>query len=80
MMVVALTTQTVTATDMVNYDKVFFQLCADDGLPGQVCQRCSRLVNLSYKFKLQCESSDATLQQYLKSYSVQVVVHIMTLK
>jgi hypothetical protein len=56
-------------------DEAFFQLCADDGLPGQVCQKCSRLVNLSYKFKLQCESSDATLRQYLKSHKVQVNIN-----
>lgn len=52
---------------------VFFQLCADDGLPSQVCLRCSQLVNLSYEFKLQCESSDATLRQYQKSH-IQVTI------
>jgi hypothetical protein len=63
----------VATINKVNND-VFFQLYADDGLPGQVCQRCTRLVNLSYNFKLQCESSDATLRQYLKSQSFQVNV------
>ncbi|XP_069678871.1 zinc finger protein 3-like [Periplaneta americana] len=47
------------------------QLCADDDLPSQVCQKCSRLVNLSYKFKLQCENSDTTLRQYLETNSLQ---------
>lgn len=62
----------VATINKVNNDKAFFQLCTDDGLPVQVCQRCSRLVNLSYKFKLQCESSDTILRQYQKSHEVQV--------
>jgi hypothetical protein len=62
------------AVNMVKDDSFFFfQLCADDGLPSQVCLRCSQLVNLSYEFKLQCESSDATLRQYLKSH-IQVTI------
>lgn len=43
------------------------KLCINDGLPDQICKRCSHLVNLSYKFKKQCESSNVTLRQYLES-------------
>ncbi|GFG37890.1 hypothetical protein Cfor_07380, partial [Coptotermes formosanus] len=39
------------------------QLCAGDGLPDQICQQCACQVDTTYKFKLQCESSDATLRQ-----------------
>ncbi|KAJ9597571.1 hypothetical protein L9F63_011572 [Diploptera punctata] len=48
------------------------KLCVNDGLPGQICKRCSRLVNLSFKFKQQCENSDVTLRQYLKSHVTEV--------
>lgn len=51
---------------------MYLQLFLGDGLPAQVCRQCVRLVNTSYKFKQQCESSDAALRQYLSSqpYSV----------
>ncbi|XP_023701959.1 zinc finger protein OZF [Cryptotermes secundus] len=41
------------------------KLSSGDGLPSQVCQQCAQQVNASYDFKLRCESSDATLRQYL---------------
>ncbi|XP_069696533.1 gastrula zinc finger protein XlCGF26.1-like [Periplaneta americana] len=43
------------------------KLCAGDGLPAQVCQQCVHQVNNSYNFKLQCETSDFTLRQYLNN-------------
>lgn len=46
-----------------NKDKYFvFQMCAGDGLPAQVYERCVQQVNDLFNFKLQCESSDATLR------------------
>jgi hypothetical protein len=58
------------------YAYVCFQLFSGDGLPAQVCRQCVRLVNTSYKFKQQCESSDTALRQYLSSqpYTVNVSV------
>jgi hypothetical protein len=38
---------------------------AGDGLPAQVCERCVQRVNESFNFKLQCESSDATLRHLI---------------
>jgi hypothetical protein len=39
---------------------------AGDSLPAQVCHQCFQQVNSSYNFKLQCESSDIALRQYLR--------------
>jgi hypothetical protein len=38
-----------------------------DSLPAQVCHQCIQQVNSSYNFKLQCESSDIALRQYLRN-------------
>jgi uncharacterized Zn-finger protein len=51
------------------------QLCAGDGLPDQICQQCACQVDTSYKFKLQCESSDATLRQSLINQTIQQSPH-----
>jgi hypothetical protein len=40
---------------------------AGDSLPEQVCHQCIEQVNSSYNFKLQCESSDIALRQYLRN-------------
>jgi hypothetical protein len=37
-----------------------------DGLPALICQQCCHEVDRSYKFKMKCETSDATLKQYIK--------------
>lgn len=42
-----------------------------DSLPAQVCHQCIQQVNSSYNFKLQCESSDIALRQYLRSLDSQ---------
>lgn len=52
---------------------------AGDSLPAQVCHQCIQQVNSSYNFKLQCESSDIALHQYLRdlhpqSDSYQVII------
>jgi hypothetical protein len=59
---------------------VCFQLFSGDGLPAKVCRQCVRLVNMSYKFKQQCESSDTTLRQYLRSqpYTVSAYIIVMS--
>lgn len=44
---------------------VMFQLCMGDGLPAQVCSHCVHQINMSYSFKLQCETSDVTLRKLL---------------
>jgi hypothetical protein len=41
------------------------QLCVGDELPDKVCAECMHQVNISYNFKLQCETSDVTLRQML---------------
>ncbi|KAJ9578642.1 hypothetical protein L9F63_005132 [Diploptera punctata] len=43
------------------------KLSAGDGLPAQICENCVKSVNDSFNFKLQCESSDATLRQFLNT-------------
>ncbi|PSN35216.1 hypothetical protein C0J52_16888 [Blattella germanica] len=43
------------------------KVSAGDGLPAKVCELCVKQVNDSFNFKLQCESSDATLRQILSS-------------
>lgn len=43
------------------------QMSVGDGLPAQICESCIKSVNDSFNFKLQCESSDATLRQFLNS-------------
>ncbi|XP_021920289.1 zinc finger protein 37 homolog isoform X2 [Zootermopsis nevadensis] len=43
------------------------KMLAGDSLPEQVCHQCIQQVNSSYNFKLQCESSDIALRQYLRN-------------
>jgi hypothetical protein len=52
---------------------IYFQLFVGDGLPAQICEPCVRLVNTSYRFKVQCETTDTALRQYLNTHSLQVV-------
>jgi len=47
------------------------QMFVGDSLPAQVCHQCIQQVNSSYNFKLQCESSDIALRQYLRSLDSQ---------
>jgi hypothetical protein len=51
---------------------IYFQLFVGDGLPAQICEPCVRLVNSSYSFKVQCETTDTALRQYLSTHSLQV--------
>lgn len=51
---------------------VYLQLFVGDGLPAQICEPCVRLVNTSYRFKVQCETTDTALRQYLSTHSLQV--------
>ncbi|XP_021918204.1 zinc finger protein 420-like [Zootermopsis nevadensis] len=51
------------------------KLYAGDGLPDQICQQCACQVDTTYKFKLQCESSDATLRQSLINQTIQHSAH-----
>jgi hypothetical protein len=51
---------------------IYFQLFVGDGLPAQICEPCVRLVNTSYRFKVQCETTDTALRQYLRNHSLQV--------
>lgn len=37
----------------------------NDGLPAQVCNKCSAKLHISFQFKKQCEKSDAKLRQYV---------------
>lgn len=39
----------------------------NDGLPAQICNKCSAKLHISFQFKKQCEKSDAKLRQILSS-------------
>ncbi|KAK9730407.1 Zinc-finger associated domain (zf-AD) [Popillia japonica] len=41
------------------------QVWQNDGLPAQICNKCSAKLHISYQFKKQCEKSDAKLRQYI---------------
>lgn len=44
---------------------VLFQVVLGDGLPELICHECALHVDGWYKFKKQCQNSDATLRQYI---------------
>ena len=46
------------------------QIYEGDGLPTLICQQCCHEVDRSYKFKMKCETSDATLKQYTRKSPV----------
>jgi hypothetical protein len=48
-----------------------------DGLPAQVCERCVHQVNESFNFKLQCESSDATLRHLINAQVISLMLLYM---
>ena len=56
---------------LANCHCCLLQIFAIDSLPAQVCHQCIQQVNSSYNFKLQCESSDIALWQYLRSLDSQ---------
>ncbi|KAK4879762.1 hypothetical protein RN001_007908 [Aquatica leii] len=41
------------------------QVWQNDGLPGQICNKCLAKLHISFQFKKQCEKSDAKLRQYV---------------
>ncbi|KAB0797178.1 hypothetical protein PPYR_08172 [Photinus pyralis] len=41
------------------------QVWQNDGLPGQICNKCLAKLHISFQFKKQCEKTDAKLRQYL---------------
>uniref|UniRef100_A0AAR5QH56 Protein krueppel n=1 Tax=Dendroctonus ponderosae TaxID=77166 RepID=A0AAR5QH56_DENPD len=43
------------------------QVQEGDGLPGYICQRCISRLNISFQFKMLCESSDLKLRQCFES-------------
>ncbi|KAJ8978009.1 hypothetical protein NQ317_002771 [Molorchus minor] len=43
------------------------QVWQNDGLPAQICNKCSAKLHISFQFKKQCEKSDAKLRQILLS-------------
>jgi hypothetical protein len=51
----------------------------DDGLPMLICAQCIYQLNCSFKFKTQCENSDATLRKYL-SNNMQIKNEVSTIK
>jgi hypothetical protein len=51
----------------------------DDGLPMLICAQCIYQLNCSFKFKTQCENSDATLRKYL-SNNMQVKNEVSIIK
>ncbi|KAJ8920964.1 hypothetical protein NQ315_015758 [Exocentrus adspersus] len=46
------------------------QVWPNDGLPTQICNKCSAKLHISFQFKKQCEKSDAKLRQMLASISL----------
>lgn len=50
------------------------QLCVGDELPDKVCTECVHQVNVSYNFKLQCETTDMTLRQMLLKAEVRYCI------
>jgi hypothetical protein len=42
-----------------------FQVVAGDGLPELICHQCALHIDSWYRFKKQCQNSDATLRQYI---------------
>jgi hypothetical protein len=50
------------------------QLRVGDELPDKVCTECVHQVNVSYNFKLQCETTDMTLRQMLLKAEVRYCV------
>ena len=51
-----------------NRHLVSVQVSAGDGLPGQVCCQCAKLVGTGYSFKLQVEKTDMLLRLYVSSH------------
>ncbi|CAG9854528.1 unnamed protein product [Phyllotreta striolata] len=47
------------------------QVWQNDGLPTQICNKCSAKLHISFQFKKLCEKSDSKLRQYLKKASEQ---------
>ncbi|XP_023020947.1 uncharacterized protein [Leptinotarsa decemlineata] len=45
------------------------QVWQNDGLPSQICNKCSAKLHISFQFKKLCEKSDAKLRQLLTSKS-----------
>lgn len=41
------------------------QVWKNDGLPAQICNKCSAKLHISFQFKKQCEKSDAKLRSYI---------------
>lgn len=46
-----------------------FKVWQNDGLPAQICNKCSAKLHISFQFKKQCERSDAKLRQYVAKNS-----------
>lgn len=50
------------------------QVLVNDGLPVLICEQCKYQLNCSFKFKTQCENSDATLRKYLSNITLRTEV------
>ncbi|XP_023723052.1 zinc finger protein 778 isoform X2 [Cryptotermes secundus] len=50
------------------------KVLTDDGLPVLICAQCIYQLNCSYKFKTQCENSDATLRKYLNNIELKTEI------
>lgn len=44
---------------------VLFQVISGDGLPELICHQCALHIDSWYRFKKQCQNSDATLRKYI---------------
>lgn len=43
------------------------QVWKNDGLPAQICNKCSAKLHISFQFKKQCEKSDAKLRLHISN-------------
>jgi hypothetical protein len=51
---------------MTLFVALYFQIKENCNLPDQICTKCIQDLDASYRFRMNCESSDAILQNYLK--------------
>jgi Zinc-finger associated domain (zf-AD)/Zinc finger, C2H2 type len=71
-------------TDMVYTDKIMqttsLVIEKNDNLPMQICEECIQDLNVAYKFRMNCESSDAILQMYAEKIDQQAAMSSTTSK
>jgi len=70
------------------WDTSYFQVLENDGLPANICTRCTIKVNVAYELRQQCQRSDMelrrlygkTLKKYVVSNNVLIKVSLFMSK